>query len=631
MSTVRFSSHSCEECEKIVIDGTGPPFGQCSYFPHGEVQELSQSCDLFKWALKSSDEPLYESNKLRFSISDACEDLKYLNVEWMDEENEPVSEFATNPQLHIFSEEDDPAAKYIKARPLALSPGISDDPGWCLKLYKDCLKHKACKAFMEKNRNNIAPARLLDVRSNSQLRLYTVPQGEHPLYAALSYCWGRSQQQQDTKTTIANVRDRRGGIDIRQLPQSIIDAVEVTRRLELSYLWVDALCILQDHEIDRKSEMSKMASIYRGATITISAASADDSTEGFLRNYNPRKAYGSLFRLPYHNKHAGGVVKGSVFLSERPVADMYQENIDRRAWTMQEDMLSLRLLRFGSGKTTWRCPTYPNAKKIYGGDVPGVNNKDPNFCVSSPYRIAQVRSNISAFGPWGSQEDWLRAIREYTLRELSNPNDRLPACAALAENFAAVMDFTSSDYLAGLWKNNIHMHLLWHRLEGKKAESIFNPTWSWASIDGPIGFLGFALSEPTPGAKNAKYVSSSMKYEFDNHKYSGVIEGSLRLNGRWKYAYWDSYFLRRSSDDADVLPLTIYWDENDGNSSDVPKSRMMCCFEVSGSNHDSLGLVLIGDESTGFRRAGCFKHIQNAMSVIRSFFDETEPRDIVIY
>jgi hypothetical protein len=199
--------------------------------------------------------------------------------------------------------------------------------------------------------------------------------------------------------------------------------------------------------MDCASEMSKMGSIYQGATVTISAASAKDSTEGFLGNRDLMKAYGNLFEFPYHNKRAGDVEKGLVLLSEQPVADTYEENINERAWTMQEDILSLRLLRFGSKQTTWRCVTYWQAKGIDGGGRPTLADTDRAFAVDNPYRKTEVQSGMSAFGPLGGscvKADWLRTVSKYTRRILTNPSNRLPACAALAENFADLMGLDTS-------------------------------------------------------------------------------------------------------------------------------------------------------------------------------------------
>ncbi|XP_014562605.1 hypothetical protein COCVIDRAFT_32510 [Bipolaris victoriae FI3] len=562
---------------------------------------------------------------MSLSISTDSEDLEYLNVVWKDEYDEHVSPDDGKRQLHIFSTEHRDAAEYIKSRPLTRSRASSATLEKCLERYKSCLNHEMCKKALRSNKRNTAPTRLLEIRPNSELHLYTVPQGENPLYAALTYCWGNSQQQQNAKTTSENVKNRHGRIDKCQLPQTIIDAVKIARTLELSYLWVDVFCI------------SKMKSIYRGATITISAASARDSTEGFLRDRDLKKAYGNLFKLPYYNKRAGHVVKGWLLLSEHPIADTYEENIDKRAWTMEEDILSLRLLRFGSKQTTWRCATYPQAETIDGGGCPTLKNKDYAFSVNSPHRNSEVRSNVLRIGPSGGEScveaDWFHVISEYTLRSSKKPKDRLPACAALAESFANIMGFKSSDYLAGLWKNNIHSHLLWYRLEGRKAAWISEPSWSWACISGPIYFLGFELSEPTSGANIAKYVSSSMEYKFRNYKYGEVVSGCLKLNGRLREVHWNYQCLRRSADDPDVLPLEIYWDLSDGDSLDGPSwEKPVYCFEIFGTCNYSLGLLLVRNDKSGFRRAGCYEDTrERGPSTMSSLFDETEPQNIEIH
>ncbi|EUC46674.1 hypothetical protein COCMIDRAFT_92096 [Bipolaris oryzae ATCC 44560] len=630
MDIFSLSPHSCPECKVIIIDGTGPKVTQRFEFSHCKVKELSQRCEFFNWTLNSSEECLCTTDKLRLSIAGDSEDLKYLNVEWRDEDDEPVSEDDTKRQLYIFSMRDYAAARYIKSRPLEPSPARSVRLGWCLELYEDCLNHETCKTAMERNKSYTAPTRLLDVRQNSELRLCTVPQGEHPPYAALSYCWGTSQQQKDARTTRENVDDRQGRIDISQLPQSIRDAVKVTRRLELSYLWVDAFCIVQNDPKDVELEMSKMAGIYRGATITISAASANDSTEGFLKDRDLKKAYGNLFQLPYHNKRADGMVEGLVLLSEHPVADTRQENIDQRAWTLQEDMLSLRLLRFGSKQTTWRCLTYPQTKKIDGGGCPTLENKDYAFSVNDPYQNTEVQLNISSFGPLGGpcvKADWLETVSEYTRRKLTEPSDRLPACAALAENFADIMNFDSSHYLAGLWKDDIYAQLLWHRLEERKVGSTFSPSWSWSSINGPVQFFERKLLEYDFEVNAAaKYIGSYRDCMSGSHDYSKVGSGRLELNGRLQEAHWDSRSLRRSSTDANVLPSRIYWDVSDAISP-----QTVWCFEIIGS-YISLGLVLLREKQTRFKRVGYFECDGGDNSLtMKSFFDETKPQTIALY
>ena len=348
---------------------------------------------------------------------------------------------------------------------------------------------------MKEVQNYVAPKRLLHIQSNSNVWLCTVPQGESPCYVALSYCWG-AQQMEKAKTTRANVQDRHSRIELSHLPQTIKDAIEVTRSLGLDYLWVDALCIIQDDPEDGAAEIAKMSSIYRGSILTISAASAKDCTEGFLGDRDLARAYGSVFQLPYCHRGSDDVVRGTILLAEHPIWDMHQEPIDERAWTMQEHMLPLRLIRFGSKQTTWKCPTHYIS--IDGGGSPHPTNKDPEFSVDEPHRVTEVQSKMEEFDTLGKSivfGDWLEKISEYTNRKLSRPSDKLPACAALAETFAKILGFEASNYLAGLWENDIQAQLLWSRREGMEAERLSGPTWSWASLDGPVTFFDRSLLE----------------------------------------------------------------------------------------------------------------------------------------
>jgi hypothetical protein len=141
-------------------------------------------------------------------------------------------------------------------------------------------------------------------------------------------------------------------------------------------------------------------------------------------------------------RYTGDVAKGVVLLSEQLIADTYEENIDERAWTMQEDILSLRLLRFGSKQTTWRCVNYWQTTGIDGGGCPTFSETNPAFVVDDPYRKAE------AFSPLGGScvmAEWSYTVSKCTRRKLTNPTYRLPACAALPENFADVMGLDTSD------------------------------------------------------------------------------------------------------------------------------------------------------------------------------------------
>ncbi len=72
------------------------------------------------------------------------------------------------------------------------------------------------------------------------------------------------------------------GIPIPSLSKSVQDAVLVCRRLGIRYLWVDALCIVQDDTDERQREAAQMHRIYSNSHLTIAAHAAVSSKDGFL-------------------------------------------------------------------------------------------------------------------------------------------------------------------------------------------------------------------------------------------------------------------------------------------------------------------------------------------------------------
>jgi hypothetical protein len=128
------------------------------------------------------------------------------------------------------------------------------------------------------------PTRLIHVSSNIEepLRLRTT-EGMTGQYVALSYVWGTGTTLKTTRSTMAS---RMEGFRPEELPNSIRDAVEITRRMGFEYLWVDALCIIQGDFDDWNHESALMARVYGGAAFTISADLAENTDQGILHARN---------------------------------------------------------------------------------------------------------------------------------------------------------------------------------------------------------------------------------------------------------------------------------------------------------------------------------------------------------
>ena len=182
--------------------------------------------------------------------------------------------------------------------------------------------------------------------SHPKTRLLESPLAFSPQYAALSYCWGRDQIYKLEKR---NVEAWCIEMPHTRLPQTIKDAVQVTMGLGLDYLWVDALCIIQDSDSDKAEEISRMGDIYEQAHVSISAARALAVWDGFLHSrYIPGERG---FRMPFTS--SDGRLSSVVLWKGRDL-DTW-EPIHRRAWWLQESILSPRVLEYGTHTIRWHC------------------------------------------------------------------------------------------------------------------------------------------------------------------------------------------------------------------------------------------------------------------------------------
>ncbi|KAI8629439.1 hypothetical protein F5Y19DRAFT_82086 [Xylariaceae sp. FL1651] len=67
------------------------------------------------------------------------------------------------------------------------------------------------------------------------------------------------------------------------MPLTPRDAAQVTRDLGIHYLWIDALCILQDSDGDWHHESVRMANIYGNSFVTIFATGAWNCQGGLAK------------------------------------------------------------------------------------------------------------------------------------------------------------------------------------------------------------------------------------------------------------------------------------------------------------------------------------------------------------
>lgn len=178
-------------------------------------------------------------------------------------------------------------------------------------------------------------------------------QGE---YAALSYCWG--DDEADFKLTKTGIVPKQSVIPLSALPKTLQDAINITRTLQFPDLWIDALCIVQESKDDWEKEAAMMGEVYSNATLTIAAAGATKSSDGIFR---PRDIF--EYTSPQLRFRSPSGEKGYAFLRYRPgYADDGKEPLESRGWTLQERLLSPRLLSYNRHQLSWECQSVVYSK-----------------------------------------------------------------------------------------------------------------------------------------------------------------------------------------------------------------------------------------------------------------------------
>ena len=390
-------------------------------------------------------------------------------------------------------------------------------------------------------------------------------------------------------------------------PKAFIDAVHITRRLGVPYLWIDALCIVQDSVDDWEAESAKMASIYANAYITIAAASNQNAAQPFLGHayVAPVKAeenkqtesgeassanetsgadacmdqqqaeastenittsaqtdieqpQGSAVNTAddgagdnstssdakvsveeeeeehYDRKVFSGMIWESgqkneeVWLKARiiPQTGIHwawdedheertpKDALSRRAWTLQEQILSARLLSISANEMQWTC-------------------REAEICECRSQLNAGRQLGRKPIIPEGSNSDifrfWHKVVENYSMRTLTFSMDKLPAISGVAD---IVQRRTKSNYAAGLWVDNIDRDLLWRRIgplgNGARGDSKA-PTFAWSSADGEIDY--YCFRSPNEAYVKSSSVLSIEAFPSRRAPLGRVAGGTLKMEG----------------------------------------------------------------------------------------------------
>jgi hypothetical protein len=367
----------------------------------------------------------------------------------------------------------------ISDRPLSVE-SLALLNGW---LAECCTSHTMYRPELSLgNMPHRLPMRLVDVSFDKTGRVRLIETKRLGLrHVALSYCWGVDHAgQKITASTIAQVKQ---GIHPRKLTRTIQDAITLVRVLDIRYLWVDALCMIQGDETDWQREASMMRMIYANADFTVAATRAEGSSDGFLQT---REEHTVALKLP--SSAATVFFRESLDAAGENLKQVGHSPLLARAWVMQERMLSRRTVDFTAKKIFLTC-----RQGIIAED--GVKTTYHETLTSNFTKILNLLPKISLTGSaldiWTGQffGVWAELTQWYTTREITCVKDRLPAIDGIASLASLVLP---GRYICGLWEINLADGLFWQPLHRPiKPESNENaPSWSWASAVSEVTLSG---------------------------------------------------------------------------------------------------------------------------------------------
>ncbi|KAI1560982.1 HET domain containing protein [Pyrenophora tritici-repentis] len=374
----------------------------------------------------------------------------------------------------------------------------------CAKFIKSALRtcednHSMCKPNQTiptpnwpstENEPKFMPKRLLYIGSKQpqdpirlyEPEIYSVPPKRLDIqYAALSHCWGGLDIARTTQATLS--KSLATGILWSKLSTTFQDAISFARELNIKYIWIDSLCIVQDSMADWAHQASQMANIFASAYLTIAASGAENGNQGLWNRVKMAK-----FTKPYGNSDY------TVCVRERFDHELHFEHehearnrqlstrgseltLRKRAWCLQEELLSKRVVHFTRQEIVFVC-----LEATICECIPFWENR---------FKLILHFGNDSIY----KTESWCELVRIYSGRNITFWQDRLPALSSLTNYF----EKDAGQYLAGLWEAQLPACILWFTIHGRRAKppnpSICSPlSWSWASIEG--GIIDFEEQNP---------------------------------------------------------------------------------------------------------------------------------------
>ncbi|KAF8846946.1 HET-domain-containing protein [Acephala macrosclerotiorum] len=402
---------------------------------------------------------------------------------------------------------------------------------WVNRCIEKCVNnHGECPALKESR----LPTRILRIQgplNSPKVHLHESVEQDQAKYACLSHCWGDAREGYiPLQTTHENNLLERFRLNIpwKDLPLTFQDAIVVALELEIEYLWVDSLCIIQDDDSDWKKEAAKMSEVYANAFITIAATASPHSRGGLFgaaqaaqrrQSYVLMKSPDGSATLPLCSRisaqhwwqyYAPESTCGENYGVESRDANVFP--LLHRGWIFQERILSPRVLHFSRDEVILEC-AHGNTCQCFGEWLQGSSHIQellkPHFSAQKLLSLKDQKDTTTAMA------SWRQVLEQYSVLQFTFAKDRVPALAGIARLFLPIF---KGKHFAGVWEDALATILAWNLVKRVERRSrpdrdLLIPSWSPLSSPGFIK-LQDTLLNPTleiislPGGRTSEDLTS---------------------------------------------------------------------------------------------------------------------------
>ncbi|KAM6511872.1 hypothetical protein FALCPG4_016863 [Fusarium falciforme] len=366
-----------------------------------------------------------------------------------------------------------------------------------------------------------------------------VPSGSE--YITLSHRWGDSEQLTLTSDTLVTFSE---GIPTERLPRLFSETAQVAHQLNVPYLWIDSLCILQDSEDDLAQELAVMDKVYHNAYANIAATFASDSSRPLFPDQSSLSFLSHKAPTPTDTPTNTAPKLWWFEGDARVFTHLDEQLLYSRGWVFQERCLATRNVSFTRSQLFFEC------SEELSCEATDISNPSLNNTFDYPLRYLP----LSIFQDSDVQQDpelfsinrldqltkaqcldvWHKMVQMYSPLALSDPNDKLAALSGLARRFHSRLQ---TPYYAGLWSANLRSEICWARAHTKRSRrpSRANnrvagyraPTWSWASVDGEVEIDYRGISSSNWSFEILEAYTTPLKGD----KFAHLADGRLGLRG----------------------------------------------------------------------------------------------------